>query len=318
MTTAIPESALIDDVRLLNVDVLTSGSVAAFSSGLIAGRHTIVITLDGAAPVPVGELMAMIGKAEALGLPSIVLASGGLDGVLPRLDAAQLRHVHLLVSPALDAGIAAMLAAAGVLHVLLGPEDSDAGDLPLLKAATAADAVDAACLALGYLPAAVGGRPPVYAAFDRPEVHAIAPAGARNAGALLFDVFDDVLRIWTSESDELLLAVGRVEGRVVAAVAPQPVAGAAVTSASAERFVEFLRLAQRMTLPVVVLGGIQPGGTHQLRTVASVVRDQRVRIVLVQDGATISPLQDVLRSAPGAVEIGAEHGLRAQITRWVT
>jgi hypothetical protein len=74
MTTPVQNGELINDIRLLNADVLVSGTVAAFSSGLVAGRNTIIITLDGTAPVPVGELFCVISRAEALDLPSVVLA----------------------------------------------------------------------------------------------------------------------------------------------------------------------------------------------------------------------------------------------------
>jgi hypothetical protein len=318
MTTPVQNGELINDIRLLNADVLVSGTVAAFSSGLVAGRNTIIITLDGTAPVPVGELFCVISRAEALDLPSVVLAPGGVDGVLPRSSAAPLRHVHLLVSPALDASVSAVLAAAGILNLLLGAEKDGPGGQAVLAAPTAAEAVDRACLLLSYLPATIGDKPPIYVGLDRPDVNVIAARAARNAIALLFNVFDDVLRVWPSTTDELPLNLCRVNGRVVAVIAPQPLAGPVITASSADCLVEFLGLAQRMTLPVVVLGGLQAGGTYQLRAVASVVREYCTPLLLVQDDATASPLQDLLRSAPAAVEISAEPGLRAQVLRWIT
>ncbi len=319
-------SSLLDECPLLDEPTPAAsprtidGTTIALGLAGVAGRPVLVGTATGAGGiVSTTALLAVVEHAEALGLPSITVTPGRPCG-MPAFAAAAGGGVHVLVSPLPDPVADVALAAHSVLRIGL---DDDASSAPVLTADDPASALELACVLLSYLPSGRGRPAPSYLPAERSELTGIGPAESRNALAILFTICDDVLRVLPADTDELLLAMARIDGRSIAVAAPQPLAGRALTLPSLVRLNELVALCADLALPLLVLGSAQelrarsqPVG-ELLRALAVAAGRMTRPLLRVVDHDAGSVVDQVLGAVPTAVVVDPVAGLRRELVRWL-
>jgi acetyl-CoA carboxylase carboxyltransferase component len=164
---------------------------------------------------------------------------------------------------------------------------------------------------LGYLPASAGGSLPTEEAWRMPEVldpASLVPAEPRrtyDVRRVLEAVCDggSVLELHPRWARNIVVALGRIEGRPVALVANQPrYLGGVLDAAASEKAARFITWADAFGLPVIAVvdtPGFMPGSRQEQ---AGVIR-HGASLVRAFAAARVPKLTVVLRKAYGGAYI---------------
>ena len=163
---------------------------------------------------------------------------------------------------------------------------------------------------LGFLPQAIGDRPPLAAPAPPPilDPSALVPVPARQ----VYDIRDviraitdagSMLELDASWAKNMVTALARIEGRPVGVIANQPRRiGGVIDAAASEKGALFVNSCNRFGLPLVVLvdtPGFMPGRRQEA---AGVIR-HGASLVRAFAGASVLRLTVVLRKAYGGAVI---------------
>ncbi len=196
------------------------------------------------------------------------------------------------------------------MEELGGPGVHERNGVCQLVAATDREAIARARQLLGFLPQAVGRRPPASAPVPTsgraPDASVPAEArrvyDVREVAAALADG-GELLELSPRWARNMVTALARIEGRPVGIVANQPRhLGGVIDAAGAEKAALFVRQCDRFRLPLVVLvdtPGFMPGRRQEA---AGVIR-HGASLLRAFAGAAVPRVSVVLRKAYGGAVI---------------
>lgn len=283
----------------------------------LSGHSQVLVGSFGAVPVTLGDISEVILRAESLRLGTILMAPGGVRGSNGFTCHAMLRP-HIVVSPSFDAVAQTVLSGCGIVPLAIAEETGERLVAPPALMAEDLDAAVQRGLVLhSYLPACKGGESPRYRSYEPSERMPLLAPDRRNARTLVYAVCDDAFLLWSLDTDELLIALCRIEGRTALFVVPQRLAGSHLGEIHHAVLFEAFAMAARWRLPVVVLGTIQDGSLSGLASIVERAGSVPLVMVIDDEGQPAGQLHDMLKALPRAVSMNLENDVRDGIKAWL-